>query len=139
MREDRELAEFRGITTPPDSWESGFNLKSVCEALFIGMVMMPRSMYMGLIAGAGLGPAAHWVTVILSMEIARRAFSTMKSPEIFVLYYMAGAAITLPYTGLLWNQFLVQSDAAEATGLTRQFPTWFAPAEEVLRQRTFFH
>ncbi|HPD31779.1 MAG TPA: OPT/YSL family transporter [Phycisphaerae bacterium] len=139
MREDRELAEFRGIMPPPDSWESGFNLKSVFAALFIGTVMMPGSMYMGLIAGAGLGPAAQWVTVILFMEIARRAFSTMKSPEVFVLYYMAGAAITLPYTGLLWNQFLVQSDAAEATGLTRQFPTWFAPTEDVLKQRTFFH
>ncbi len=139
MREDRELAEFRGIMTAPDKWESGFNLKSVFAALFIGMVMMPGSMYMGLIAGAGLGPAAQWVTVILFIEVARRAFATMKSPEIFVLYYMAGAAITVPYTGLLWNQFLVQSDAAAAQGLTHQFPIWFAPGEEVLRQRTFFH
>jgi hypothetical protein len=139
MREDRELVEFRGIMTAPNSWESGFNLKSVFAALFIGMVMMPGSMYMALIAGAGLGPAAQWVTVILFMEVARRAFSTMKSPEIFILYYMAGAAITLPYSGLLWNQFLVQSDAAQAAGLTHQFPTWFAPSEEVLKQRTFFH
>lgn len=123
----------------PDRWEEGFNLKSVFAALFIGMVMMPGSMYMGLIAGAGLGPAAQWVTVILFMEIARRAFSTMKSPEIFVLYYMAGAAITLPYSGLLWNQFLVQSKAAEATGLVHQFPAWFAPAEDVIKQRSFFH
>ena len=52
---------------------------------------------------------------------------------------MAGAAITIPYTGLLWNQFLVQSDAAAAQGLTHQFPEWFAPGEEVLKQRTFFH
>jgi hypothetical protein len=139
MREDRELAELRGIMTAPDSWESGFNLKSVFAAVFIGMVMMPGSLYMGLIAGAGLGPAAQWVTVILFMEVARRAFSTMKSPEIFILYYMAGAAITLPYNGLLWNQFLVQSKAAEATGLTHQFPAWFAPGEEVLKHRTFLH
>lgn len=139
MREDRELAEFRDLMKPPDHWESGFNLKSVVAALFIGMVMMPGSLYMGLIAGTGLGPAAQWVTVILFIEVARRAFSTMKSPEIFVLYYMAGAAVTAPYTGLLWNQFLVQSQAAQALGLTHQFPTWFAPGEEVLKQRTFFH
>ena len=124
---------------PPDTWEDGFTFKSIFAALFIGMVMMPGSMYIGLIAGAGLGPAAQWVTVILFIEVARRAFTTMKSPEIFVLYYMAGASITIPYTGLLWNQFLVQSDAATAQGLTHQFPTWFAPGEEVLKLRTFFH
>lgn len=125
--------------TAPGRWESGFNLKSVFAALFVGMVMMPGSMYMGLIAGQGLGPAAQWVTVILFIEVARRAFSTMKSPEIFVLYYMAGAAITVPYSGLLWNQFLVQSDAAAANGLTHQFPEWFAPSEDILKQRTFLH
>lgn len=139
MREDRELAEFRDLMKPPDSWEDGFTFKSIFAALFIGMVMMPGSMYIGLIAGAGLGPAAQWVTVILFIEVARRAFTTMKSPEIFVLYYMAGASITIPYTGLLWNQFLVQSDAAAAQGLTHQFPTWFAPGEDVLKLRTFFH
>jgi hypothetical protein len=139
MREDRELAEFRDLMKPPDTWDSGFTFKSIFAALFIGMVMMPGSMYIGLIAGAGLGPAAQWVTVILFIEVARRAFTTMKSPEIFVLYYMAGASITLPYTGLLWNQFLVQSDAAAAQGLTHQFPTWFAPGEDVLKLRTFFH
>lgn len=125
--------------TAPGKWESGFNLKSIFAALFIGMVMMPGGMYMSLIAGAGLGPAAQWVTVILFIEVARRAFATMKSPEIFVLYYMAGAAITVPYTGLLWNQYLVQSDAAAALGLTYEFPEWFAPGEDVLRLRTFFH
>jgi len=139
MREDRELAEFRDLMKPPDTWEDGFTFKSIFAALFIGMVMMPGSMYIGLIAGAGLGPAAQWVTVILFIEVARRAFTTMKSPEIFVLYYMAGASITIPYTGLLWNQFLVQSDAAAAQGLTHQFPTWFAPGEDVIKLRTFFH
>lgn len=125
--------------TPPDRWESGFGFKSIVAALFIGMVMMPGSLYMGLIAGAGLGPAAQWVTVILFIEIARRAFSSLKSPEIFVLYYMAGAAIMLPYSGLLWNQYIVQSDAAARLGLTGQFPSWFAPGEDVLSQRTFLH
>ncbi len=139
MREDRELAEFRDLMPAPTSWESGFNAKSILAAVFVGFVMMPGSMYMGLIAGTGLGPAAQWVTVILFIELARRAFTTMKSPEIFILYYMAGASISLPYSGLLWNQFLVQSDAAAAQGLTHQFPQWFAPGEDVLKLRTFFH
>jgi hypothetical protein len=54
---------------------------------------------------------------------------------------MAGAALASPFQGLLWNQYLVQSDAARMLGLTEFIPTWIAPAPESasLLERTFFH
>ena len=46
-----------------------------------------------------------------------------------------------PFHGLLWNQYLVQSDAAKMLGLTDLIPTWVAPHtdSDSLLARTFFH
>jgi hypothetical protein len=44
------------------------------------------------------------------------------------------------YGNLLWNQFLVRSDAAVAQGLTGLFPRWYAPLDpSAYDHRTFFH
>jgi hypothetical protein len=103
--------------------------------------MMPGSMYLQLVIGTGIGPAARWVTIILFAELAKRSYSQLKQQEIFLLYYMAGAALATPFQGLLWNQYLVQSDAARMLGLTEFIPTWVAPAPDSasLVERTFFH
>jgi hypothetical protein len=65
----------------------------------------------------------------------------LKQQEIFLLYYMAGAALATPFQGLLWNQYLVQSDAARMLGVVEFIPTWVAPgaASDSLVERTFFH
>jgi hypothetical protein len=139
QQQDKEIQEFRDLMPLPDRFEEGFGLKSVIGAIFVGMVMMPGSMYMTLVAGADLGPAARWVTVILFLEVARRSFTSMRRPELFVLYYMAGAAISSPFQGLLWNQFIVQSEPALSYGIAEAIPDWVAPGEEVLELRTFFH
>ena len=103
--------------------------------------MMPGSMYLQLVIGTGIGPAARWVTIILFAELAKRSYSDLKQQEIFLLYYMAGAALHTPFQGLLWNQYLVQSDAARMLGVTEFIPLWVAPPMEsiALVERTFFH
>jgi len=126
--QDQEVEEFRNLMTPPDSFEDGFNWTALFGALFISMVMIPGAIYMGLLAGeANIGPAAQWVTVILFIEAARRAQQSLKRAEIFVLFYMAGVAMSMPFTGLLWNQYYIQSDAAIANGIAELIPSWFAP------------
>ena len=70
-----------------------------------------------LVAGFGIGPAAQWVTVILFIEVARRAHKTLRRPELFVLFYMAGAVMHTPFAGLFWRQFYVQSNAAHGAGV----------------------
>ena len=141
MYEDKELQEYRDLLKTPDHFEEGFNWKSVIGAVFIGFLMMPGSMYLQLVIGTGIGPAARWVTIILFAEIAKRSYTELKQQEIFILYFMAGAALASPFQGLLWNQYLVQSDAARMLGLTEFIPAWVAPApeSESLVARTFFH
>ena len=139
MREDREFQEFRDLMKAPKTFEDGFSLRTVVMALFVGLVMAPASEYMSLVAGLGLGPAAKWVTVILYVEICRRAFLKLKRPEIFVLFYMCGAAMGVTGHGLLWKQFLAQSEEFQKLGLTQYLPWWWGPTDpEVLSQRNFF-
>jgi hypothetical protein len=141
MYEDKELQEYRDLIKTPDHFEEGFDWKTVVGAIFIGFLMMPGSMYLQLVIGTGIGPAARWVTIILFAEMAKRSYSELKQQEIFLLFYMAGAALHTPFQGLLWNQYLVQSDAARMLGLTDFIPTWVAPPPEssALVERTFYH
>lgn len=142
MKEDRELKEFRELMPPPDRWEEGFGLKAIIGGLFVGLIMTPASMYMQLVVGADIGPAAQWVTIILFIEVARRSFTVLSRPEVFVLYYMAGACLASsnPMGGLLWSQFIAQSESFRQFGLTDKIPGWVAPtSSEVLSLRSFFH
>jgi len=141
MYDDKELKEYRDLLKPPEHFEEGFDWKAIVGAIFIGFLMMPGSMYLQLVIGTGIGPAARWVTIILFAEIAKRSYTELKQQEIFILYYMAGAALASPFQGLLWNQYLVQSDAALMLGLTDFIPTWVAPPAESMSliERTFFH
>ena len=141
MYEDKELQEYRDLLKVPSQFEEGFDWKTIVGAIFIGFLMMPGSVYLQLVIGTGIGPAARWVTIILFAELAKRSYSDLKQQEIFLLYYMAGAALSTPFQGLLWNQYLVQSDAARMLGVTEYIPSWVAPApeSESLVERTFFH
>lgn len=139
MKEDAELKQFRELMPAPDHWEDGFGLKAMIGGLFVGMIMTPASMYMQLVVGADIGSAAQWVTIILFIEVARRSFTMLSRPEIYVLYYMAGASL-ISGSGLLWHQFLVQSESFRAFGLADKIPSWVAPTSpDILGQRSFFH
>lgn len=142
MKEDLELKKFRELMPAPDHWEEGFGLKAMIGGLFVGMIMTPASMYMQLVVGADIGPAAQWVTIILFIEVARRAFTVLSRAEVFVLYYMAGATLVSsgPGNGLLWGQFIVQSESFRQMGIADKIPSWVAPSSgEVLGLRSFFH
>ncbi|MHC5055670.1 MAG: peptide transporter [Planctomycetota bacterium] len=140
---DKELEEFRNLMQVPSTFEDGFSWSSLLGALFIAVIMVPGAIYMQLLAGTmNIVSAAQWVTVILFIEVARRAHRQLKRPEIFVLFFMAGAAMNLPFSGLLWNQFFAQSDAAVAHGVADKLPEWFAPDPDAYPEafkRSFFH
>lgn len=147
MREIEELAEYRSLMEEPETYRDGFGWKTVLGAFFIGFVMMPGAIYLGLMVGQSMGAAAEWTTIILFTEIARRSFTVLDRSEIYLLYYVAGGLSsgdpTLglsggPFAGLVWNQFL---RATAPFGLTSEVPNWVAPSpdSEALRRRTFFH
>lgn len=139
MREDAEFREFRNLMAPPDRFEDGFSAGTVLMGLFVGLIMAPASVYMSLVAGVHMGGAAQWVTVLLYVEIARRAFKKLKRPEIFVLFYMCGAAMAAGGEGWLWSQFMAQSEELRKMGMLEYIPKWYAPTDpEILGKRNFF-
>jgi len=149
-KEDAELEAYRGLMERPDQFKEGFTVRTIIGAFFVGFIMMPGAIYMGLIAGVSLGSAAEWVTIILFSELARRSFSSLSRQEIYVIYYIAGGLAGViggtmlaggPFGQMIWNQYLVQSQAAQGFGIADQIPAWVSPpaGSEALLSRTFLH
>lgn len=140
VRLDKELEQFRNIMKPPGTFGEGFSWTALVGAIFIALLMVPGAMYMSLLAGMGVGDAAQWVTVILFIEVARRAHKSLSRPELFVLFYMASAVMAQPFAGLLYNQFFVQSQSATGMGIAELIPSWVAPRDpDILAARNFFN
>ena len=132
-------AVIASLMTPPSKFEDGFSWISLAGAGFVALLMVPGAMYMSLLVGGGIGSSAQWVTVILFIEIAKRAHKALGKAEIFVFFYIAGGLLASPFGGLLWSQFFVQSDAASTAGISDMIPTWVAPHDPaVLKHRSFF-
>jgi len=140
-RQEKEVQMLREVMQPPSTFEDGFSGKTIIGAIFLGLFMLPGSMYLMLFMGAGLGPAARWVTVILFAEVARRSLKSLRQQEVFILFYMTGVALATPFQGLLWSQYLVQSDVAQALGVSSEIPKWYSPSADTIRQtgNTFFN
>jgi hypothetical protein len=62
-KETDDLESYRGLMEPPKKFTEGFTGRTVIGAFFVGFIMMPGAIYMGLIAGVSLGAAAEWVTI----------------------------------------------------------------------------
>jgi hypothetical protein len=137
---DQELEQYRQLMTVPSKFDDGFSASSFLGVLFVALIMVPGALYMELLAGMGVGAAAQWVTVILFIEVAKRANAKLSRPQLFVLFYMSGSIVgQAVYGNLLWNQFLVRSDAAVSQGLSSLFPKWYAPTDPAAYDhRTFF-
>jgi hypothetical protein len=145
---DQEIELYRSLLTPPKEFKEGFGLNTVIGILFCGLVMLPGSIYLGLMTGGNLGAAASWVTVILFMEIARRALRPMPSQQLVILLHAAGVMMTAqllfpggPMGQLVYRAYLVGSEAARDAGMALSFPKWFVPPPNspAILERTLFH
>lgn len=136
---DKELEEFRRIMEVPSTFEDGFSLSSLLGSLFVALVMVPGALYMELVAGMGIGGAAKWVTVLLFVEVAKRANAKLSRAQLFILFYMSGMLVGQHVNGTpLFRQFVVRSDAAVSFGISSLIPSWVAPANVEELPRTFF-
>lgn len=145
---DKEFQAFRDAMQPPGEFKEGFSVASFIGALFIGAIMVPGAIYMTLLAGESIGPAAQWVTLILFLEVARRANQDIPNAQIFTLFYLSGALMATASGSLgdfhgglqsLYFQFFVQSDAAQAAGIAERVPFWVVPNDpNVLEARSLF-
>ena len=145
---DKELELYRGILEPAKEFQDGFGWTTVAGIFFCGLIMMPGGIYLGLMTGGSLGTAASWVTVILFMEIARRAMRPMSRQQLVILLHAATimmmAHVMMPGGPLGWlvyRAYLVGSDAVRDAGMTGAFPSWFCPPADsaAITERTFFH
>ena len=67
------------------TFESGLTVKVFIGALFVGLLMMPGSIYLSYVSGESGAGAAPWVAVILFTELARRSFTTARRQELYML------------------------------------------------------
>ena len=137
--QDKELEQFRQLLTTPDSFHEGFNMTSLLGTLFVAVVMVPGALYMELVAGMGIGGAAQWVTVLLFVEVAKRANAKLSRAQLLILFTMSGMIMGSGSVGgtPLFTQFLVRSDAAVSTGVAPLIPHWVAPSGLNDLPRTF--
>ena len=133
-------------------FEPGFNIKTLWAALFVGFIMLPGAIYLGLVTGQSMAGGAEWVTLILFIEIAKRSFVRLRPQEVIILYWVAGGLVTMGgklgtgadlfgghFGGLIWDQYLIQSP--QANGLHQYIPDWVVPPRDstALAGRSFLH
>ena len=145
---DSELATYRDLLEIPKEFKDGFGWTTVAGIFFCGLIMLPGSIYLGLMTGGSLGSAATWVTLILFAQIARRAMKAMTRQELVVLLHAAGIMMAAnamfpggPFGHLVYRAYLVTSEAVRDAGMAQNFPGWFAPSpdSDAILERNFFH
>lgn len=146
--QDREIELYRSLLEVPSEFKDTFGWTTVLGILFCGLIMLPGSIYLGLMTGGNLGAAASWVTVILFMEIARRALKPLSKQHLVILLHAANimmAANVLfpggPMGHLVYRAYLVTSDAARDAGMSWAFPAWFCPPPDspAITERALLH
>lgn len=134
---DREIEIYRELMQPPEGFCEGFSSRVLLGTLFVGFVMLPGAIYLGLLVGQNLGPAAEWTTIILFAEAARRSFASLSKQEIYLIFYIAGSLTALngalalsggPFAGPIWNVYFKTSPAAAA--FAHDIPAWVVPTYE---------
>lgn len=146
--QDAELERYRTLLEVPKTFKDGFGWTTVVGIFFCGLVMMPGTIYLGLMTGGDMASAGSWVTLILFGEIARRAMQPLNKQNLVVLLHaanvMLGGAMLFPggpLAQLVYRSYLITSDAVRDVGMTSCFPKWFVPSPEsqAILQRNLLH
>lgn len=145
---DKEIEQYRNLLKPPTQFEDGFGWTTIVGILFCGLIMLPGSIYLGLMTGGSIGSAATWVTVILFSEMTRRAMKTMSKGNLIVLLYAAGVMMATnailpggPFGEVVYRAYYVTSDVVRDMGMRDYIPTWWVPRadSEAITGRNLFH
>jgi hypothetical protein len=131
---DKELEQYRNLLDTPTEYRDGFGWTTVIGIIFCGLIMMPGSIYLGLMTGGDMTSAATWVTVILFSQVAKRAMEPLSKQHLVVLLYATRFMMTGyllmpggPIGPLIYRAYLINSDAAREQGMSSAFPTWWVP------------
>lgn len=112
------------------TFESGLTVKVFFGALFVGLLMMPGSIYLSYVSGQSGAAAAPWVAVILFTELARRSFTTARRQELYMLLSLTGAAVGsgMQYRNFIWYAYFVNTPQAISYEIADKIPAWVVPA-----------
>ncbi len=145
---DKELEQYRNLLKPPAQFEDGFGWTTIAGIFFCGLIMLPGSIYLGLMTGGTIGSAATWVTVILFSEMSRRAMKSMSKGNLIVLLHVAGVMMATnallpggPIAALVYRAYYVSSDIVRDMGMRDYLPTWWVPKADspAITERNLFH
>jgi len=130
------------------TFESGLTFKVVIGAMFIGLLMMPGSIYLSLVSGQSGAGAAPWVAVILYTELMRRSFQTAKRQELYILLALAGMAVgaggafgSAAARGYIWEAYFIKTPQAESFEIADKIPWWIVPPKDsvAIAKRSLIH
>ena len=112
------------------TFESGLTVKVFVGALFVGLLMMPGSIYLSYVSGQSGAEAAPWVAVILFTELARRSFTTARRQELYMLLGLTGAAVGsgMQYRNFIWYAYFINTPQAASYEIADKIPEWIVPA-----------
>ena len=112
------------------TFESGLTGKVFFGALFVGLLMMPGSIYLSYVSGQSGAAAAPWVAVILFTELARRSFTTARRQELYMLLSLTGAAVGsgMQYRSFIWYAYFINTPQAASYEIADKIPAWVVPA-----------
>jgi len=125
----------------------GLTWRSFLAIIFGVLLLQPVSMYSSLVTGQSLS-LYHWAVILLWVELARAFGSRMTKQELFIMSSIASLAITGGYTGiaidLVKRMYIGTTPVAEATGVAKVIPQWWAPIPKIARdvymtKLIFFH
>ena len=125
------------------TFESGLTVKVFFGALFVGLLMMPGSIYLSYVSGQSGAAAAPWVAVILFTELARRSFTTARRQELYMLLSLTGAAVGsgMQYRSFIWYAYFVNTQQAISYEIADKIPAWVVPSGEsiAIAERSLLH
>ena len=125
------------------TFESGLTVKVFIGALFVGLLMMPGSIYLSYVSGESGAGAAPWVAVILFTELARRSFTTARRQELYMLLGLTGAAVGsgMQYRSFIWYAYFINTPQAASYEIADKIPAWIVPAGDSVGvlTRTLIH
>ena len=124
-------------------FESGLTLKVFLGALFVGLLMMPGSLYLTFVSGEAGAAAASWVAVILFTELSRRSFTTATRQELYMLLGLTGAAVGsgTQYRNFIWYAYFINTPQAASYEIADKIPWWVCPPPDsiAIAERTLLH
>jgi len=123
----------------PEVEERGLTFRTVLGIVFASVVLMPVAIWMTLVGGAAAGLA--FTTILFFIFVLRGFGRPLTKQEILLMNNaISVAAYTTFFLSFVQRTYFSSSPEANMFGITKYIPSWWVPANPLIRQqvlRTF--